>query len=75
MSDTLSLSSGDQRSSSPLPWSLGRTPSSYVVSNVRVVLDNRVADPASVVVERVSSSRSSSGSTRSSGTPTVAACC
>nr|WP_238362660.1 alpha-D-ribose 1-methylphosphonate 5-triphosphate diphosphatase [Actinopolymorpha pittospori] len=31
---------------------MGRTPSSYVVSNVRVVLDDRVTDPASVVVER-----------------------
>lgn len=34
------------------PWSLGAPARSYVMSNVRVVLDDRVTDPASVVVEQ-----------------------
>lgn len=32
-------------------WTLDRTPASYVIGNVRVVLADRVTDPASVVVE------------------------
>lgn len=34
------------------PWPLGAPPRSYVISNVRVVLADRVTDPASVVVEQ-----------------------
>ncbi|MEV0621386.1 alpha-D-ribose 1-methylphosphonate 5-triphosphate diphosphatase [Nonomuraea sp. NPDC050404] len=47
MSGTLSLPSQDH-----LPWTLGPAPESYVLSNVRVVLGDRVSDPASVAVER-----------------------
>ena len=33
------------------PWSVGEPPSTYVISNVRAVLPDRVTDSASVVVE------------------------
>lgn len=33
------------------PWPLGRTPPSYVITDVRAVLDDRVTDRAAVVVE------------------------
>lgn len=47
MSDTLSVPVRERAT----PWSLGGAPSSYVLSNVRVVLRDRVTDPASVVVQ------------------------
>lgn len=50
MSHTLSVPV--RRSASATPWSLGRAPRSYVLSNVRAVLSDRVTDRASVVVEQ-----------------------
>lgn len=55
MSDTISQTLPVERpevTNGLAPWSLGRTPRSYVISNVRVVLGNRVTDPASVAVEQ-----------------------
>jgi alpha-D-ribose 1-methylphosphonate 5-triphosphate diphosphatase len=41
-----------QRLGGGSPWSLGSPPRSYVISNVRAVLDDRVTDPASIVVDQ-----------------------
>jgi alpha-D-ribose 1-methylphosphonate 5-triphosphate diphosphatase len=52
MSETVDLDRPARTNGAGPLWSLGEPPRSYVISGVRVVLADRVTDPAAVVVER-----------------------